>query len=318
MPALPVSDSAVYVGDARLQLARALQVAPARLQLLGPTLLEDSLPLAVLLVDVQVWILPDLAENRLAKLAGVEKFDDLQEIVVAWPSSDLQLSSKSLKTLPERFGLVCRVFFFFVFEPAKKFENFCKMSALKQLVILQCNLPDLPPSFVELPSLEELTIAGSRLASLPQEIGQMVTLRFLHLTDNSLKNLPEGLGMLGRLRKLEADRNQLLQLPGSLLDCPDLAVLSLSKNMLKNFPTPARPSNLQVLHLEGNRMSNLQLASMPFLQEVCIDANPLRPSLPNSCGELGSLRQLEATGCLLETLPASIMAATCPQEWKKE
>eukprot|EP00439_Symbiodinium_sp_Y106_P081479 s3234_g20.t1 len=283
--ALPVSDSAVYVGDARLQLARDLQVAPARLQLLGPTPLEDSLPLAVLPVDVQVWILPDLAENRLAKLAGVEKFDDLQEIV----DLQLQLSSKSLKTLPERFGL----------------ESFCKMTALKQLVILQCNMPALPPSFVELPSLEELTIAGSGLESLPQEIGQMVTLRLLHLTDNSLKNLPESLGMLGHLRKLEADRNQLLQLPASLLDCPDLAVLSLSKNMLKNFLTPARPANLQVLHLEGNRMSNLQLVTMPYLQEVYIDANPLRPSLPNSCGELGSLRRLEATGCLLETLPSS-------------
>ena len=28
-------------------------------------------------------------------------------------------------------------------------------------------------------------------------------------------------------------------------------MLSLSKNMLKNFLTPARPANLQVLHLEG-------------------------------------------------------------------
>ncbi|CAE7268688.1 MFHAS1 [Symbiodinium sp. CCMP2456] len=194
--ALPVSDSAVYVGDARLQLARALQVAPARLQLLGPALLEDSLPLAVLLVDVQVWILPDLAENRLAKLAGVEKFDDLQEIVA------LQLSSKSLKTLPERFGLVCRdsLQSLRILHSGLRClpESFCKMTALKQLVILQCNLPALPPSFVELPSLEELTITGSRLESLPQaiwtaralaakdsqsgaalcqEIGQMVTLR---------------------------------------------------------------------------------------------------------------------------------------------
>ena len=103
------------------------------LQLLGPTLLEDSLPLAVLLVDVQaagsrqgslitaqlhplgqVWILPDLAENRLAKLAGVEKFDDLQEIVVAWPSSAPQQCSNvrlagtfqdiSVKNLAEDFS----------------------------------------------------------------------------------------------------------------------------------------------------------------------------------------------------------------------
>ena len=143
--ALPVSDSAVYVGDARLQLARALQVAPGRrLELAyeqikawvlvaslqgvtqdggiwrvlfrssapGPDAVggfpsscrfaggcpggresQGSLITAQLHPLGQVWILPDLAENRLAKLAGVEKFDDLQEIVVAWPSSALQQCS---------------------------------------------------------------------------------------------------------------------------------------------------------------------------------------------------------------------------------
>ena len=52
--------------------------------------LLDHCPAACAWPLSQVWILPDLAENRLAKLAGVEKFDDLQEIVVAWPEDSAE------------------------------------------------------------------------------------------------------------------------------------------------------------------------------------------------------------------------------------
>eukprot|EP00435_Cladocopium_sp_Y103_P070091 s475_g34.t1 len=290
------------VGDVRRLLADTLQLPHGRLQLLGgAACLEDALWIAALgLEDIHVCILPDMLENRLAKYAGVSSFDELQDC------SELIISHKGLKVLPERFGLVCsslKSLHLTSLQLRSLPDSLGLLSSLERLVIMHCNISDLPPSFVDLRGLGECTISKCQLASLPKDLHCLQRLRLFELGANKLHHLPDSIGGLQNLEILDLDSNQIAELPAAA--APQLQVLGVSQNLLRSFDAAAL-TRLEEVRLSGNRLSKLPpgFCELSCLKELQCHANPLRP-LPEDFGQLRSLQRLQAAGCLLETLPSS-------------
>ncbi|WP_342794696.1 NEL-type E3 ubiquitin ligase domain-containing protein [Pseudomonas sp. R84] len=139
---------------------------------------------------------------------------------------------------------------------------------LERLVINHCRLESLPGPIVAMHDLVNLDLSGNRLQMTEDRaaiLSAMNQLEAINLGDNpALGSMPDFSGM-SRLRQVQLNNTGIDQWPSGLQDKPDLIIVDLSNNRLKEVPpTFLDPPPKQLLaiarinavtQLDGNRFA---------------------------------------------------------------
>eukprot|EP00102_Acyrthosiphon_pisum_P022330 XP_016659540.1 PREDICTED: chaoptin isoform X2 [Acyrthosiphon pisum] len=164
-------------------------------------------------------------------------------------------------------------------------------SGLNQLEILTLNDNKLltihPNTFKELPLLNELNLKGNRLEILEPSL----------LANNE------------KLKKLDVSHNRLTEIHESYFSInKELEELSISHNSLSEFPSSlAANPNLKILDLRNNEIKQMKsgmVSSMPYLKELYLSENNLNILNEGAFQQLPNLTILEMEGNNLNTLPS--------------
>ena len=115
-------------------------------------------------------------------------------------------------------------------------ETLGKLTNLRIIWLINCNLKKLPESIGNLTSLELLVLSNNNLISLPESIGNLRKLERLELQGNKIVQLPESLGALKALKVLRLDDNKLESLPKSLKRLTLLEKVRIYGNELIKIP----------------------------------------------------------------------------------
>ncbi|KAL5237361.1 hypothetical protein ACI65C_004771 [Semiaphis heraclei] len=173
-------------------------------------------------------------------------------------------------------------------------------SGLNQLEILTLNDNKLlsihPNTFKELPLLNELNLKGNRLEILePSLLANNEKLKKLDVSHNRLTEIHESYFSVNKeLEELSISHNSLSEFPSSLAANPNLKILDLRNNEIKqmkknnlnilNEGAFQQLPNLTILEMEGNNLNTLPsygIQSLPNLMVVKMARNKL-VSLPSA------------------------------------
>jgi Leucine-rich repeat (LRR) protein len=139
-------------------------------------------------------------------------------------------------------------------------------------------------------NLKALSLASNLLTSLPPEIGQLTSLEYLSLNYNLLTSLPPEIGELRQLR-----------------------ILNLGNNSLTCFPFQGSKtnslSNLRVLYLNNNRLTDLSIHHLIHLESLALSNNLLEEQSLSQIVSLVNLRELFLNKNLLASLPPNEIGA---------
>ncbi|CAN7133821.1 disease resistance protein TAO1 [Brassica rapa] len=167
-------------------------------------------------------------------------------------------------------------------------ENIGDMPCLKELLLGDTAIKNLPESISRLKKLVKLSLKGCRsIQELPLCIGMLASLEELNLTATALQNLPSSIGELKNLQKLY------------LMHCASLSKLPDTINELKS---------LKKLFINGSVVEELPLnpGSLPSLTDFSAGGCKHLKQVPSSIGGLNSLLDLELDWTPIETLPKEI------------
>ncbi|SCL49317.1 Immunity protein Imm1 [Micromonospora citrea] len=203
--------------------------------------------------------------------------DDQIEAARRSGASSLDLSGRSLDTLPESLGGLTTLTRLILVgnELSSLPEWLGDLTALTELGLGGNRLTVLPESLGNLSALTWLGLSGNRLSVLPESLGGLTALTWLDLADNQLTTLPEWLGSLAALTRLDLTGNQLTTLPESLGGLTALTRLHLTDNQLIELPESLGSlAALTRLDLAGNRLTVLpDWLRDPTAREQPVDAS---------------------------------------------
>ena len=160
-----------------------------------------------------------------------------------------------------------------------------------------------------LPNLERLELGSNGLTLFPGDIRNFSELEELDLSHNDLIKLPSEITILKNLRKLNLRNNELRDLPHSWGDMKALEHVNLSQNQLRDLPASTKElGRLQHLDLSQNKLMRLPpiMGEFKDLSYLNLNLNQFFSqsySIPDSLGELESLRTLNMGNNQLEFLP---------------
>ena len=194
-----------------------------------------------------------------------------------------------------------------------------KCKSLTFLSLFDCNsLVSLPEGLEECKSLTDLKLNYcTSLESLPAQIGNLTSLKTLSLRDcHKLRSLPDSIGGLTSLIGLDLSAcNALQALPESITNLTSLTYISVTRcpelvslpRGFENLVNLDKENFMQAI--KSVRLLPESIVHHPYLQDMTeLDLNNARvESLPNSIGNLQSLKTLGLYGCKdLKSLPESI------------
>mmetsp|Transcript_94222 Transcript_94222/g.270162 ORF Transcript_94222/g.270162 Transcript_94222/m.270162 type:complete len:370 (+) Transcript_94222:98-1207(+) len=267
---------AASVGDAKVLVAKVLDLTPERLRLvnlIGLEICDTLAPTSLFNGCVSVHVLPCQKEPDLQ--ASLLKATDAQTFSGLEARETLRL--RDLKALPERFGDLRRLreLYFVSGNQLTALPRTIGRLRMLQTLHLEGNLLErLPATFCDLRSLRTLYLTSNRLTSLPESFGQLSSLQTLQLSQNRLEALPESFGNLQGLQSLYLHDNLLCRLPASFGGRASLQVLYLRDNRLTELPQSAgQLKALRLLYLRGNPLSEVPAAveSLPALRNLEVD-----------------------------------------------
>jgi Leucine-rich repeat (LRR) protein len=181
------------------------------------------------------------------------------------------------------------------------------LQSLNRLVMSRNSLSTLPPSLCTLPALSSLKLDHNRLSELPADLGSLARLEELDVSHNSLSALPDSLGGLTCLLRLTASHNQLSQLPQTIGSLTALKELVLNNNKLTALPAMAHTTNLQILTLQYNSLSQFPLIEGGGkLKELQLGANRLSRLDPVRLVSLTGLVYLDLRENKIQSIPVEI------------
>ncbi len=209
--------------------------------------------------------------------------------------------------------------------------------ALKELSIIDCDLPHLPEWP---PQLSHLQLLGKKLSPLLPEFLHRVQspkekvppLEKLSLTQLGIRHLPKGLfKKFSKLKQVDLSDNLLTSLPdlpeylpwrslllahNRLRQLPELGLqeLDAQHNLIKNIPKGIiQNRQTTYLNLAHNRIESLEEIKLPALQQLFLQNNRLR-KWPKGLEHSKSLRRLNLNYNRLEEVPAKAPELPALQE----
>lgn len=171
-------------------------------------------------------------------------------------------------------------------------ESIGSLESLAELIFGNNALRTLPESVGQLKSLEVLNIRGNPFESFPESMRNLSQLRILHIAQIELGSLPKWIMFLQQLQELYSFSNGLRELPAWIGDLGALKWLNIQDNQIQSLPEELK----HLKHLRG-----LVLGWNPSSGEGI----PIE-KLPEWIGDLTSLQELYAAGCMLTDLPSSL------------
>lgn len=206
----------------------------------------------------------------------------------------LDLSNSYLETIP------------------RSIQNF---KHLKKLDLSGNYLSALPDSISHLHLLRELNLKGNRFASFPTSILNLKSLEKLDISYNLLTRIPDKITELERLETINVRANRLIKISDSILKLQYVKNIDQCKILMKLEAIAKKEVIFKKKHdyVVGLDMSSCKLTEIPdiimeikTLEELNLSENKNIKRLPESIGNLKSLRVLELRWLSLEELPESI------------
>ncbi|XP_069497853.1 volume-regulated anion channel subunit LRRC8B [Ambystoma mexicanum] len=187
-----------------------------------------------------------------------------------------------------------------------------KMTNLRCLELLNCDLERIPHPIFSLSDLREIDLKGNNLKTVEEIISfqHLQKLTSLKLWQNTIAYIPVQIGILGNLEQLYLNFNNIESIPLQLFLCTKLRYLDLSYNNLTFIPEEIQFLNtLQYFSVSNNNIETLPdgLFQCKKLQSLLLGNNSLT-SLSPLVGELLNLVRLELIGNQLDTLPVELEA----------
>ena len=187
-----------------------------------------------------------------------------------------------------------------------------KLHFLRELVLPQHELSDLPSSMAELKHLELLDVSENVLAHFPPVIFQLAALKYLSIRLNKIKTLPDNFEMLSNLRELNAEDNHITAFPESLWKLEKLSGLTMARNRIRivEHSLTFRSAMLSEVSLADNKMTEKSIQSL-FEGLHAVRALSLAHCgievLPDAIQDCGALTSLDLTHNHLTKLPIGLM-----------
>ena len=177
-------------------------------------------------------------------------------------------------------------------------------------------LKKFPLEILKLTNLQKLILYSNGFSAIPEEIAQLKNLQYIDLYDNHLSDLPQGFTQLQNLEYLDLGDNYFREMPPELFDLPKLKDLYLYGNKLRRLhPALGKLKTLERLRLGGgftflsggNHIRSLpeSIGELSSLKELYLPDNCLK-KLPASFGKLDSLRWLDLSNNRFRRIPASL------------
>eukprot|EP01026_Neomeris_dumetosa_P038785 TRINITY_DN3165_c0_g2_i2.p1 TRINITY_DN3165_c0_g2~~TRINITY_DN3165_c0_g2_i2.p1 ORF type:complete len:460 (+),score=44.42 TRINITY_DN3165_c0_g2_i2:360-1739(+) len=168
-------------------------------------------------------------------------------------------------------------------------------------------LVEFPREVCFLPLLEELVLRSRGVTHVPKEISLLKNLRLLNLEGCMISALPLCMLHLTNLEHLNLSKNRIEhnidEIAETAFSIPNLKVLNLAANHIKELPIPnnssrLRASKLQHLDLSSNQLTLLPrcFAKLGNLRELLLNRNAFM-SFPTQVRKMKALRRLEMVGC---------------------
>lgn len=127
----------------------------------------------------------------------------------------LALNGGEVATLPDEIGLMTRIVRLDLWGTGTERVSAALygLSQLRELMMHQVRLTELPPALGQLRALTALAVMNSPLARLPEELGELSELIWLYLDGSALAALPSSVARLTRLEAVHLTDCPLRQLP---------------------------------------------------------------------------------------------------------
>ena len=222
----------------------------------------------------------------------------------------LNLSGRGLKAIPKEVEL---------FENLRTLDlsknklktikgiDFSKLPKLEGLNLYQNQLGQIPAILYEINNLQRLNLGANQIREISDDINNWKFLTALKLHHNQITHWPASIA-LKYLETIQLNANKLETLPIALFEQnPSLERLNVNDNQLKAFPEISPPTNLKVLNLGANNITDLGgLSQLYELQELIMDWNILDQAAVEAISKLPRLQILSMEHCGLKALPEAI------------
>lgn len=222
-----------------------------------------------------------LSRNALKNVDGLASLPDLQVLTVANNSLTqfpvaLSSSTSKLKDLLLSDNLLTDI-------PGTilRFPNLVKLDLMGN------KLSEIPPTVLSITSLTSLNLSWNQISEVPKAISALTLLTSLSLHHNKLKRIASGICQLASLASLELQHNALSSIPESIGELASLTVLDVSFNALKEWPvafnTDSQLDSLTRLDLSHNIITGAlpsdklatDLPLFPSLEELYLNNNAI-------------------------------------------
>jgi Leucine-rich repeat (LRR) protein len=179
-------------------------------------------------------------------------------------------------------------------------DFFFTFAQLRNLDLTDNHFTSVPPQLVKLELLETLRLAGNRLTAFASADPEVPTLRFpklktldlsrnrltscphldsevlpklqvANLASNKISDIPAGFVAKCTAEEIDFASNDLVTLPEELADCPNLVVLTISRNQISQAGFPPRllkSPRLSVLNIEECPLTLRHLMDMDGYENV--------------------------------------------------
>jgi len=208
----------------------------------------------------------------------------------------LDLSSKSLKELPESIGILSNLLALNLANNKlstlpKSMKN---LSSLKNLDIRRNNFESLPIE-IEFLNLSSLNASGNHLSrvTISQSFKELRVLdlstnvissleifltdenelRILNISSNLVKEIASFIGNLTHLERLDVSNNLLKKIPEEISELTSIESINFSSNQIKEIHSNFFHLEVSRVDLSANNLKELSLHSLDSLEELILDEN---------------------------------------------
>jgi len=155
-------------------------------------------------------------------------------------------------------------------------DNIFKLSTLNLLSIYQSNIEIISPAIQNLSNLEIIRFYENKINELPNELFNLKQLKILNLRTNKIKVIPPTIQNLSKLEELYLEDNDIKELPLELFNFKYLTKLNLRTNNIEVVPPAIQNlSKLEYLYLKENDIKQLpkEIFNLKNLKKITLHDN---------------------------------------------